>query len=631
MLSFKQDQRLKKFSRGVIYRLMRKALVPLLLLSVIVLVFSLAQASIIPASAQDEPERVMWITVDFTSHEWWLVRWSDNTIACQLDLDHDGFPTAMEIQNTCGYTLYEAWYDTPPCTAAEDGLDSSSCSGFYLQKSSSQEGQTEIEVELPKPEVWISIKGNLIESTENKWAGDPKIVLTGEEKLANEQIVRIFGTFDGQGFDCEGAVCELPLTATGDYGVTFTFQGESSFGDKTEEYTAYLRVLPWGETSEQTGIPQRTGYYVDIISPQWRGQQNCTCAAIWQAFPPIEGAPAWLDTPNNPSDLSSSLSLHFLAALLIQRGEVDASDCPGGGLDYPTAANLCGVEKAAEALSAWQNQFDEEIMTTSLETGIPAQLLKNIFARESQLWPGIYHDIEEVGFGQLTSEGADTALLWNPEFYRQFCPLVLLESTCRKGYGTLTASQQSLLRGALVQKVNATCPECPMGIDLTQANFSVQIFGETLVANCSQVNRMIYNLTQQSSGKLSSLTDLWRFTLINYNAGPGCLWTAMSRTWKAGDSLDWVHVAANLEPSCRGAVDYVYDITEYDSARIPVFSTMIPTATTIPTRTPRPLRPTSTPRYTYTPSGSITPTGTVTNTPTPTSTPTPTRTPSGGW
>jgi len=208
---------------------------------------------------------------------------------------------------------------------------------------------------------------------------------------------------------------------------------------------------------------------------------------------------------------------------------------------------------------------------------------------------------------------------------------VLLESTCRKGYGTLTTSQQSLLRGALVQKVNATCPECPMGIDLTQANFSVQIFGETLVANCAQVDRMIYNLTQQSSGKLSSLTDLWRFTLINYNAGPGCLWTAMSRTWNAGDPLDWIHVAANLEPACRGAVDYVYNVTEYDTSRIPVFSTMIPTATTTPTRTPRPLSPTSTPKYTYTPSGSITPTGTITSTPTSTNTPTPTNTPSGGW
>ena len=623
---------------GVFYRLNKKALVALLILTLSVLGIYLARNSIVPASAQDEPERVMWITVDATQHEWWLARWADNSIACQLSLDHDGFPTALDFQNTCGYTLYEAWLTTPPCSAAEDGLDTSKCTGYYLQKSTSQAGTTEIEVVLPEPEVWISIKGNLIDSTKNKWAGEPKLILTGEEKIANERIVRIFGNIDGDYFTCDAEICELPLNATGDNGVTLTFKGESSFGDSTEEYTAYIRVLPWGEASQETGLPARMGYYVDIISAQWRGQLNSSCAAIWQSFPPVEGAPAWLDTPDDILDLSSTISLHYLAALLIQRGEVDASACPNGGLEYPTAANLCGVEKASEALIAWQNQFDEEIMTTSFDTGIPAQLMKNIFARESQLWPGIYHDIEEVGLGQLTEKGADTTLLWNPDFYTQFCPLILLESTCRQGYGTMPESQKVILRGALVQKVNATCADCPMGIDLTQANFSVKIFGETLVANCAQVDRMIYNLTGQTSGLMSSYTDLWRFTLINYNAGPGCLWTAMARTWKARQPLDWLHVATNLEPACQGAVDYIYDISEGDTASIPVFSTMVPTSTPRPTITPRPTRPTSTPRPTLTPTGTltITPTGTymtptITNTPTVTNTPTPTNTPSGEW
>lgn len=639
MLSFWMRNSLQRMhSRGVFYRLNQKALVVLLILTSIVLGYYLARNSIAPASAEDEPERIVWITVDATQHEWWLARWSDNTIACQLSLDHDGFPTAMDIQNTCGYTLYESWLITPPCSPAEEGLDTSNCSGFYLQKNLSQAGTSEIQVELPEPEVWISIKGNLIEGTENKWAGEPKIILTGEELIADQRIVRIFGTLNGSNFSCDNDVCELPIYATGENGVKLTFQGESSFGDSTVEYTAYLRVLPWGETSEQTGIPQHVGYYVDIISPQWRGTHNSSCAAIWQSFPPIEGAPAWLNTPNNILDLSSTVPLHYLAALLIQRGEVDASECPGGGLDYPTAANLCGVEKAAEALAQWQNQFDEEILTTSHDTGIPAQLMKNIFARESQLWPGIYHDIEEVGLGQLTEKGADTTLLWNPEFYSQFCPLVLLESTCQKGYATLPEAQRSILRGALVQEVNATCADCPMGIDLTQANFSVQIFGETLVANCAQVDRMVYNLTAQTSGLMSSYTDLWRFTLINYNAGAGCLWTALSRTWKAGDPLDWLHVATNLEPACQGAVDYIYDISEGDTASIPVFSTMVPTSTPRPTLTPRPTRPTSTPKPTFTPTGTLTltPTGTymtptITNTPTPSNTPTPTKTPSSGW
>ena len=37
--------------------------------------------------------------------------------------------------------------------------------------------------------------------------------------------------------------------------------------------------------------------------------------------------------------------------------------------------------------------------------------------------------------------------------------------------------------GALVQKVNAACPDCPDGIDLTQANFSISIFARSILAN----------------------------------------------------------------------------------------------------------------------------------------------------
>ena len=80
-----------------------------------------------------------------------------------------------------------------------------------------------------------------------------------------------------------------------------------------------------------------------------------------------------------------------------------------------------------------------------------------------------------------------------------------------------------MLRGALVQKVNSTCPECAVGIDLSQANFSVKIFAEGMVANCEQVGRIIRNVTGKDPGQVSNFEDSWRFTLVNYNAGPGCL------------------------------------------------------------------------------------------------------------
>ena len=217
---------------------------------------------------------------------------------------------------------------------------------------------------------------------------------------------------------------------------------------------------------------------------------------------------------------------------------------------------------ARPAVQEWQNRFDDMIFKAAQDTGIPAQLLKNLFSRESQFWPGIVTIIPEVGLGQLTDNGADTALLWNPAFYEQFCPLVLLESVCSKGYPQLKALEQSTLRGALVRIADAFCADCPLGLDLLQADFSVSVFAETLEANCGQVGQIIYNDLQTAPGQVSSYEDLWKFTLVNYNAGPGCLSIAIEGTSQAGEPLDWTHLSQHLTPVCQGAKDYVEDISQ---------------------------------------------------------------------
>ncbi len=620
--------------RGVSY-LRHHSIVPLIAMVFLILLLFGGSGPLLNVTAQDGPDRVTWITVDDNSYDWWLARWADNKLACQFTIDHEGAPTENEIQNICGDSVLDEWLTTPPCTALEDGEELSSCDGLYLQNIGETHTQKDIQIDLPAPAVWITVTGFILPETTNKWEGEPRLLLIGEEKIANERITRISGVYDGTDFSCEGSECSLPLWQTSEHGMILTFWGESSFGDTTEEYTAFIRVLPWADMPEEgTGSPARSGYYVDIISSQWQAQQNSSCAAIWHSFPSVEGPPEWLESPTDSSGLSTSLPLHFLAAMLIQNGVVDASACPRGGLEYFAAANQCGVEAARESVIDWQNQFDEEIMLTSEKTGIPALLLKNIFAHESQLWPGIYQNVEEVGLGQLTEEGAEAALLWNPTFYTQFCPLVLYKGTCDKGYGNLSVDEQTILRGALVQKANASCQDCTLGIDLTQANFSVGIFGETIVGNCAQVDRMLYNLTGLSSGEVASHDDLWRFTLVNYNAGPGCLWYALNRTWDAGDELDWLHVAANLLGGCRAGVDYVMDISRGDTAPIVEFSTPLPTPTATPTRVRPTTRPvlTRTPTITTTPAtatptGSLTPSGTIT----PTITPTPTVTKTSVW
>ena len=159
---------------------------------------------------------------------------------------------------------------------------------------------------------------------------------------------------------------------------------------------------------------------MDVLSPQWQGNPVATCSDTWDVFPPVGGAPEWLSTPTQSEELTSDIPYTYLAANLILQGVVDASTCPDGGLTPGNVVNQCGLEKSRDAVNEWQNQFDELILTTAKETGVPACLIKNLFARESQFWPGIFHEVGDAGLGQLTENGADTTLFWNRSFYNQF-------------------------------------------------------------------------------------------------------------------------------------------------------------------------------------------------------------------
>jgi hypothetical protein len=585
--------------------------------------FSLVSADVEPTPG---PDRTKIITVESIAYDWWLVYWSDNSVVCSFSVDHEDKPTADEVFKECGNAIYEKWRNPPPCSGNESGSGLQDCKGMYLHSIGSHSVEKTVSVDLPPAEVWISIKDCVFDTELNRCQGLPSLHFSGEEKLPNETIKSIQGEIDGVAFFCSSSECNVPITPTDEQGVSITFWGNSSYGDSSEVYEGLVRVVPLNTPlNTGTASTETAPFYVDIMSPQWKGDQVPNCAAIWQVFPEINGPPDWLDSPSNVTGLNSTLSLYYLAGMLIQNGSVDANTCQNGGLETEITANQCGLETALNAVNEWQNQFDDEIFNISQELNIPGQLLKNIFVTESQLWPGIYNDIHEVGFGALTENGADAALLWNNTFFDQFCPLVLAQQSCDRGYNNLDAAQKSTLRGALLQKVNASCADCPMGIDLSQANFSIRIFAETLIGNCSQVDRVIYNVTNQKSGQVSSYNDLWRFTLVNYNAGTGCLYTAMNRTWKAKESLDWVHVATNLEPACQGAVAYVDRVSGGDTQEIRVFSTMLPSATA----TSR--KPTPTLTLTRTPAPTQTPTATATSVPmegpSPTASETPTITP----
>jgi hypothetical protein len=152
--------------------------------------------------------------------------------------------------------------------------------------------------------------------------------------------------------------------------------------------------------------------------------------------------------------------------------------------------------------------------------------------------------------------------LWNPPFFQQFCSAVMDAAECSKGYLHLDDEQQKYVRLALIAAVNASCENCPLKIDLERANFSIGVFAHAMLANCEQAGQLVENTTGGTAGSAASYEDLWKFTLVNYNAGPGCLGNALDATVGADQELTWENVSSHLEPACQPAIQYVNDISQ---------------------------------------------------------------------
>jgi hypothetical protein len=563
----------------------------------------------VAAQEGEPPARKAEIIVTFSQYRWWLTRWADNEPSCYIFIEHEGLPTNLEVLANCGEDLYEEWLATPACPPAAEGGETSSCKGLYLFLVDIQPGQRKVTVDLPVPTIWLSLNGCIPTPPKNECSQIPSLVFAAEEPLPNEIITAVHVKLGGAIYDCVTPRCEIPMTVTPLNGAEVEFWADSSYGDQSEHFTARVRIVDAGV------MPTGKIWYVDVISSQWQGNATVnSCAATWEAFPPIGDPPEWLSSPSDPSQLSSNTPFVFLAGQLIQQEIVDASGCESDGLLGNGAANQCGVERARGVVTDWQNQFDTKIWETAQRTTIPAQLLKNLFAQESQFWPGeIIND--EYGLGQLTSLGADGPLIWNPSFFEQFCPLVLHEETCAKGYLKIEPEYQAMLQGALATMTNANCPECEQGIDLVHAQSSVDVFAQLIQGNCEQVSYMVYDITGEAPGAVASYEDLWRFTLVNYNAGPGCLTYAMRSAYNSDqDVIAWDTVKTRFPIGCPYAVQYVERVTR---GRLPSDADFLtPSPTPSQQAYPAPTQnPTPNPTVTITVTPTLTPTPTLTVTP----------------
>jgi hypothetical protein len=505
----------------------------------------------------EQIKRQATIVVSYTRYEWWLLQWSDNKLLCHVYVDHEGWPTAEDVLTDCGGTVYSQWINTQPCLGLDQGqISASGCSGLYLYFIGSAPAEKEILVDLPPAEIFITLGNCSPTPPENLCPIIPSLHLEGVEPLPNEQITAIHVKMDGIETSCEGDSCDVPLHATRIAGETIEFWADSSFGDSSAVFTALLRIIDTGVSA----TPTSGGWYVDVISSQWKGSEIATCSKVWQAFPPVGGVPDWLSTPEDSAFLATEEPYAYLAGRLIAQGIVNGSSCPGDGLLSNGYADNCGVDLAMPEVITWQNQFDDQIMQVALDTKVPAQLLKNLFAQESQFWPGEFKQPKEFGLGQITDNGADALLLWNRSFFDQFCPLVLNQDQCEMGYLKLDADTQAILRGALATSASADCVNCEFGIDLTSVDTSISLVAHTLLANCDQVAQIVYNATGMNAGEVTSYEELWKFTIADYHIGPGCLSYAMYTSWAARSTMDWEHVSSHLTEPCETVIPYVTQV-----------------------------------------------------------------------
>ncbi|HEY3475669.1 MAG TPA: hypothetical protein VGK56_13750 [Anaerolineales bacterium] len=524
-----------------------------LLLALAGTVFASApRAAAAPAAQPTGPDRYAVTVVDYIKYTWWMFYLGEDDFECEIVVDHEGLPTPGDVFVDCGEDLYEKWLRQKPCRETDVNL----CQGLYLHLVDTKPAQKEISTILPPPTVQLTLENcNPVHSSFTSICdSEPVLVFTGIEPLPNYQITSIEGLYEGQPFLCD-PVCRLQIPSTDEDGYVIQFWANSSYGDTSEMFNAVVRVA-----TAETGDPDRLFWYADVLSSQAVDVPLASCVQAWGTLPPVGGPPKWLTTPPASEELGTDIPYNYLAAHLIRAGAVDVSACPDGGLLPDGGASACGMEVARGAVTSWQNQFDSIILSVARDTGVPAYLMKNMIGIESQFWPGINFP-DHVGLAQFTEKGADTALLWNPPFFQQFCPLVMDSAECSKGYLHLSEEQQAYLRLALLNAVNATCETCPLGIDLDRANFSIGVFAHALLANCEQTGQLVENVTGGLAGNAASYEDLWRFTLVNYNAGPGCLGNALDVAASQDQELTWENVASHLEPGCQGAINYVESIS----------------------------------------------------------------------
>jgi len=261
----------------------------------------------------------------------------------------------------------------------------------------------------------------------------------------------------------------------------------------------------------------------------------------------------WIYVPESADQLYTEERYFFLAGQLIKNGIVDAGTCPSDGLMLNGFANACGMSAALDTVITIQNFLNEPILQAYEDVGVPPVLLKQLIRTESQFWPS-QHEIYHYGFGHITNIGMRNALQWNPSLRNKVCPPTAGES-CSASYSTAEQILSSLV---------ATCETCDYGIDIQQAERSVDILAEVLLGYCFQSEQLVFNATGWRSNLAVDYATIWKITLMSYNAGSQCVYDTLVSTFESTEGpMNWSDISAHIsDSSCFRGMVYANQITE---------------------------------------------------------------------
>lgn len=193
------------------------------------------------------------------------------------------------------------------------------------------------------------------------------------------------------------------------------------------------------------------------------------------------------------ADLSTSDDLTWLAGRMIWFGMVHADCGDIGSLDPNTlAASPCGLDAARTLMISWQNQFDPDIFDAGISFSVPALLLKRVMEIESQFWPLWSSTTGEVGLMQITENGADVFLRYDPNF--------------DSGYPSKKVKAQNRERSSFMNSLQ--CYFCDLDQAISKARQLIPVFARILAA---------YRCRAVSINPSLNGDDAWRQAVIDYN------------------------------------------------------------------------------------------------------------------